>query len=67
MRLCLSASHTKSDLDRLLRAVDDIGTILGLKLSPHGKRYTIDEVIASGIEDVRESERRYERAIAEYS
>ncbi|KAL7342166.1 serine palmitoyltransferase 2 [Rhodotorula toruloides] len=57
---------TKADLDRILRATDDIGGILGLKLSPHGKHYNIEEVIANGVEEVRESERRYERAVAAY-
>ena len=33
MRFCVSASHTKDDLDRLLRACDEIGDILQLKFS----------------------------------
>ena len=32
-RLCLSASHTKDDLDRLLEACDEVGDILQLKFS----------------------------------
>ncbi|GAA6042502.1 hypothetical protein JCM8097_003062 [Rhodosporidiobolus ruineniae] len=63
VRLCLSAAHTKADLDRILRAIDDVGTILGLKLSPSSERMTIDEVIAGGVEHVRETERSYEEAV----
>ncbi|KUJ13744.1 PLP-dependent transferase [Mollisia scopiformis] len=32
-RLCLSAAHTKDDLDRVLRACDEVGDLLLLKLS----------------------------------
>ncbi|KAI9796092.1 MAG: serine palmitoyltransferase component [Piccolia ochrophora] len=32
-RFCVSASHTKDDLDRLLAACDDIGNVLQLKFS----------------------------------
>ncbi|CZR64620.1 related to serine palmitoyltransferase [Phialocephala subalpina] len=32
-RLCLSAAHTKDDLDRVLKACDEIGDLLLLKLS----------------------------------
>jgi serine palmitoyltransferase len=32
-RFCISASHTKEDLDRLLSACDEIGSILQLKFS----------------------------------
>lgn len=63
VRFCLSAAHTKADLDRILRATDEIGGILGLKLSPHGPRMKVDQVIAEGVEMVRESERDYERAV----
>ncbi|GAA5992153.1 hypothetical protein JCM10908_001792 [Rhodotorula pacifica] len=63
VRFCLSAAHTKADLDRILRATDEIGGILGLKLSPHGPRMRVDDVIAEGVEMVRESERQYDRAV----
>jgi serine palmitoyltransferase len=33
VRFCVSASHTKDDLDRLLRACDEVGDILQLKFS----------------------------------
>lgn len=66
MTSCLRfpARSTKADLDRILRATDEIGGVLGLKLSPHGPRMKVDDVIAEGVEMVRESERQYERAVA---
>lgn len=33
VRFCVSAAHTKDDLDRLLRACDEVGDILMLKFS----------------------------------
>lgn len=48
VRFCLSASHTKNDIDLLLRACDEVGDILSLK---HGKQtMTVEEVIASAEE-----------------
>lgn len=32
-RFCVSASHTKEDLDFVLRVVSEVGDILGLKMS----------------------------------
>ena len=63
IRYCLSAAHTKADLDRILRATDEIGGILGLKLSPHGPRMKVDDVIAEGVEMVRDTERELEMAL----
>lgn len=37
-------------------AVDDVGSLLGLKLSPHGPRMKVEEVIAEGVEMVRTME-----------
>ncbi|KAG8883541.1 hypothetical protein FRB97_006388 [Tulasnella sp. 331] len=46
LRFCLSAAHTKEDVDTLLRACDEIGTILDVKHGiPRGERWTIDDVI----------------------
>ncbi|GAA5866804.1 hypothetical protein JCM1840_004272 [Sporobolomyces johnsonii] len=56
VRFCLSAAHTKADLDRILRATDEIGGILGLKLSPHGPRMNVEDVINEGVQMVRDSE-----------
>ena len=52
VRFCLSAAHTKYDVDELLRACDEIGDLLNLKLTP-GKRWTIDEVIERAVELVK--------------
>ena len=32
-RFCISAAHTKDDLDRFLAACDEVGSVLGLKCS----------------------------------
>ncbi|TXT15773.1 hypothetical protein VHUM_00276 [Vanrija humicola] len=48
VRFCLSASHTKNDIDLLLRAVDEVGDILGLKYTH--ERWPVDRVIASAEE-----------------
>jgi serine palmitoyltransferase len=49
VRFCLSASHTKADVDELLRACDEVGTVLDLK---HGaeQRWTVEEVIEQAVE-----------------
>lgn len=49
VRFCLSASHTKTDIDLLLRACDEIGDILNLKWYRSDK-WTVDRVIASAEE-----------------
>lgn len=40
-----------------------VGTVLGLKLSPRPERVPIDEVIRTGVETVRETERQYDEAL----
>ncbi|KAG2134126.1 pyridoxal phosphate-dependent transferase [Suillus clintonianus] len=49
VRLCPSASHTKEDIDIVLRACDEVGGILDMK---HGscKRWGIDEVCERAVE-----------------
>lgn len=48
VRFCLSASHTKNDIDLILRAADEVGDVLDLKL---GKQtMTVEEVIANAEE-----------------
>lgn len=49
VRFCLSAAHTKEDVDILLRACDEIGTVLDLKHGG-GERWTVDEVIERAVE-----------------
>lgn len=53
VRFCVSAAHTKDDLDRVLRATDEIGTVLGLKLAPR-QCLPIDQVIEEGPQCVAE-------------
>lgn len=50
VRFCLSASHTKEDVDLLLRAIDDVGTMLDLKTGKLKDRWTIDEVCERAVE-----------------
>ncbi|KAG8842809.1 serine palmitoyltransferase component [Serendipita sp. 411] len=49
IRFCLSASHTKWDVDELLRACDEIGTVLDLKFAG-GSHWTVEEVIERAVE-----------------
>lgn len=52
VRFCLSAAHTKHDIDLVLRACDEVGEVLDLK---HGKgRWDVERVIASAEELVME-------------
>ncbi|ORX35222.1 putative component of serine palmitoyltransferase [Kockovaella imperatae] len=48
IRFCLSSSHTKHDMDMLLRACEEIGTLLDLKLAK--QTMTVEQVIASAEE-----------------
>lgn len=50
VRFCVSAAHTKEDIDRVLMASDTIGDMLGLKLSSHGPRMKIKDIIESARE-----------------
>ncbi|WWC88084.1 uncharacterized protein L201_002988 [Kwoniella dendrophila CBS 6074] len=53
VRFCLSASHTKNDIDLILRACDEVGELLGMK---YGKQtMTVEEVISSAEELVSAS------------
>jgi len=49
VRFCLSASHTKEDIDTVLRACDEIGDLLDLKQSV-GERWPIQEIISRAVE-----------------
>ncbi|KAL5497945.1 LCB2 [Sanghuangporus vaninii] len=49
VRFCLSAAHTKEDIDTVLRACNEIGDVLDLK-HREGERWTIDEVVARAVE-----------------
>ncbi|KAJ6543950.1 serine palmitoyltransferase 2 [Mycena capillaripes] len=51
VRFCVSAAHTKEDIDTVLRACDEVGDILDLK---HGlrrsERWAVDEVCVRALE-----------------
>ncbi|RIA87038.1 pyridoxal phosphate-dependent transferase [Glomus cerebriforme] len=47
-RFCISAAHTKEDIDEILKICNEIGEILQLKLSSNKIRYTIEEVLRDG-------------------
>ncbi|KAG1859933.1 pyridoxal phosphate-dependent transferase [Suillus tomentosus] len=49
VRFCVSASHTKEDIDMVLRACDEVGGILDLKHGV-GERWGIDEVCKRAVE-----------------
>jgi serine palmitoyltransferase len=49
VRFCLSASHTKADVDELLRACNEVGTALDLKHGA-GEWWTAEEVIERAVE-----------------
>lgn len=50
VRFCVSAAHTKEDLDKILIATDEIGGALGLKLGKAHQRLSVAEVIGSARE-----------------
>ncbi|WWC68546.1 uncharacterized protein I206_102475 [Kwoniella pini CBS 10737] len=53
VRFCLSASHTKNDIDLILRACDEVGDLLGMK---YGKQtMNVEEIISSAEELVASS------------
>lgn len=55
VRFCLSASHTKEDIDMILQACDEIGDLLDLKQGA-GERWPLQEVIARAVELVNMDE-----------
>ncbi|KAN0065609.1 serine palmitoyltransferase component [Thecaphora frezii] len=48
VRFCVSAAHTKKDIDDVLRACDEVGTLLKMKYGSGGPggRWDVDTVIA---------------------
>jgi serine palmitoyltransferase len=49
VRFCVSASHTKDDIDTILRACDEIGDVLDLKHLP-GERWTLERIMNNAVE-----------------
>jgi serine palmitoyltransferase len=51
VRFCVSAAHTKEDVDTVLRACDEIGDILDLKHGIHkSERWSVDEICDRAVE-----------------
>ncbi|KAF5381595.1 hypothetical protein D9615_005531 [Tricholomella constricta] len=51
VRFCVSAAHTKEDVDCVLRACDEIGDVLDLKHGiPKRERWDIERVVESAVE-----------------
>ncbi|KIY67222.1 serine palmitoyltransferase 2 [Cylindrobasidium torrendii FP15055 ss-10] len=51
VRFCVSASHTKEDIDIVLKACDEIGDVLDLKNGiPRSERWPLEEVCARAVE-----------------
>lgn len=55
VRFCMSASHTKEDIDTLLAACDEIGDILDLKQAD-GERWPLSEIKERAVELVNMDE-----------
>ncbi|THH27680.1 hypothetical protein EUX98_g6501 [Antrodiella citrinella] len=55
VRFCLSASHTKEDIDTLLTACDEIGDLLDLKQAI-GERWPLKEIMDRAVEIVNMKE-----------
>lgn len=49
VRFCLSAAHTKEDIDTVLKACDDIGDWLDLKNRP-GERWPLQQIMDRAVE-----------------
>jgi serine palmitoyltransferase len=49
VRFCVSAAHTKDDIDTVLRACDEIGDVLDLKHLP-GERWPLERIMNSAAE-----------------
>ena len=51
VRFCVSAAHTKEDIDMILKACDEIGDVLDLKHGIRKKdRWSIEKVVASAVD-----------------
>lgn len=55
VRFCLSAAHTKEDVDTLLQACDEVGELMDSK-NRSGERWTIEEISARAVELVNSDE-----------
>ncbi|ESK94804.1 serine palmitoyltransferase [Moniliophthora roreri MCA 2997] len=56
VRFCVSAAHTKEDIDTILRACDEIGDIMDLKHGiPRKERWSIEDITSRAVELVNMS------------
>ncbi|PSS34159.1 hypothetical protein PHLCEN_2v1776 [Hermanssonia centrifuga] len=55
VRFCMSASHTKEDVDTVLKACDEIGELLDLKQA-EGERWPLQEIMDRAVELVNMDE-----------
>jgi len=53
VRFCLSAAHTKEDVDTVLKACDEVGDLLDLKHG-QGERWPLEEIISRSVELVHQ-------------
>jgi serine palmitoyltransferase len=53
VRFCLSAAHTKEDVDLVLTACDEIGEILDLKHG-QGERWSLGDILSRSVELVNQ-------------
>jgi serine palmitoyltransferase len=67
VRFCVSAAHTKDDLDRLLRACDEVGDILQLKFSSGIAGETVAASNTSKSDALSDSDTLYEESISSFS
>jgi serine palmitoyltransferase len=51
VRFCVSAAHTKEDVDTVLRACDEIGDVLDLKHGlPRSERWDVERICERAVE-----------------
>ena len=51
VRFCVSAAHTKEDIDTILRSCDEVGDVLDLKHGiPRSERWSVDEITSRAVE-----------------
>lgn len=51
VRFCVSAAHTKEDVDCVLRACDEVGDVLDLKHGiRHADRWDVEEIVNRAVE-----------------
>lgn len=55
VRFCVSAAHTKADIDTILTGCDEVGDILGLKLAK-GERWSLKKITDNAVNLVNQEE-----------